>query len=292
MLAWLAFAGVAFFWGTTFLAIRIGVMHMPPFLMAGSRHFIAGILLCSYFLIRGYGFPNKQALKQFTINGILMLVLGNGLVTWAEKYISSGLAALVCTLTPLSIIAMNHRFGKAKEHLKSWGKVGLIICLIAQVIIFRDHIAELSNPLYLGGLIAIIIAISAWGLGSVYNKNNQSGLHPLYGAGLQMLSAGFILLVFGFSIGEANSYVYTHESTLAILYLIIFGSIIGYGCYMYVLKQLPATVVSTYAYINTLVAVVLGWLILEEKMNVSIGVAALLTITGVWLVTYNLKKEN
>ena len=291
--AWLAFGGVAFFWGTTFLAIKVGVETLPPFLMAGCRHFIGGIIICSFFLIKGYKLPTWSQFKVCLINGLLMLVVGNGLVTWAEIHISSGLAALICALTPLSIIAVNALFGKQKERLTWQVALGIIACLIAQIIIFRDNLNELANPNYLLSILFILIAIGGWGIGSIYTKNTQTGLNPFYGAGLQMITAGVILLLFGRAMGEWPLFNLTTKGIGAIVYLVVFGSLIGYGSYMYVLKQLPATIVSTYAYINTIVAVLLGWLWLDEKLNLSIGIAVVLTIAGVWLVnsSFNRKKS-
>jgi drug/metabolite transporter (DMT)-like permease len=123
-----------------------------------------------------------------------------------------------------------------------------------------------------------------WGGGSIYSKNKNTGLNPFYGAGLQMLSAGAMLLIFGSLLGEWQNFTPTQEGINAVVYLVIFGSLVGYGSYMYVLKALPATIVSTYAYINTIVAVILGWLWLDEKLNLSIAIAVVLTIAGVWLV--------
>jgi drug/metabolite transporter (DMT)-like permease len=288
--AWLAFAGVAIFWGTTFLAIRIGVQSMPPFLMAGVRHFIGGVLICGFFLLKGYQLPTWKQFKVYIINGILMLVIGNGLVTWAEIHISSGLAALICALTPLSIIGVNRAFGIQKEKLGFQAILGILACVVAQVIIFRDNLKELANPNYVLGIIFIVVAIIGWGFGSIYSKNKQTGITPFYGAGLQMIAAGVILMVFGSLMGEWPRFHPTAEGINAVLHLVVFGSLIGYGSFMYVLKQLPATIVSTYAYINTIVAVILGWLWLDEKLNMAIGVAVVLTILGVWLVNRSFAK--
>lgn len=288
--AWLAFASVSIFWGTTFLAIRIGVQSMSPFLMAGMRHLLGGILICSFFLLKGYGLPTRKQFGVYVVNGILMLVIGNGLVTWAEIYISSGLAALICALTPLSIIGVNALFGAQKETLKAQAILGIAFCLIAQVVIFRDNLKELADPNYIMGIVFILIAIMGWGMGSIYSKNKQTGLNPLYGAGLQMLSAGVILLILGTGMGEWPQFNPTTEGMWSLVYLVVVGSLLGYGSYMYVLKQLPATIVSTYAYINTIVAVILGWLWLDEKLNTAIALAVALTILGVWLVNRSFAK--
>ncbi|MBP9187852.1 MAG: EamA family transporter [Bacteroidia bacterium] len=289
--AWLAYAGVALFWGTTFLAMRIGVKSMPPFLMAGVRHSIGGVIICSFFLIKGHSLPNLAQFKIFVVNGILMLVIGNGLITLAEIHITSGLTALICALTPLIIIGMNAIFGEIKEPLKPTAWVGIGACLIAQVIIFRDNIADFANPDYVMGIGFILLAITGWALGSVYNKNKTTGVNLLYGAGLQMISGGVILLIIGSILGEWQRFTPTTEGINAVVYLIIFGSFIGYGSYMYVLKALPATIVSTYAYINTIVAVFLGWLWLNEKLNLAVFIAVSLTIFGVWLVNKSFYKK-
>lgn len=259
-------------------------------MMAGFRHFTAGILICSYFIIRGYKLPTWSQLKVCIINGILLLVLGNGLVSWAEIYISSGLAALICALSPIAIIGANALFG-SKEKIKPIAILGIVICLGAQVLIFKNNLNELANPKYLQGILFLLIAIISWGVGSIYIKHNQTGLHPLYGASFQMLSAGIILLVFGGSIGEWSTFHPTQEGIWSLVYLVIFGSLIGYGSYMYVLKHLPATIVSTYAYINTIVAVALGWLWLSEPVDGLVWIAVLLTIAGVYLVNRSASKQ-
>lgn len=182
-------------------------------------------------------------------------------------------------------------FGAQKETLKRQAVLGIAFCLIAQVVIFRDNFKELSNPNYIMGIVFILIAIMGWGLGSIYSKNKQTGLNPLYGAGLQMLSAGVILLILGTLMGEWPQFNPTSEGLWSLVYLVLVGSLLGYGSYMYVLKQLPATIVSTYAYINTIVAVILGWLWLDEKLNAAIALAVALTILGVWLVNRSFAKH-
>jgi drug/metabolite transporter (DMT)-like permease len=287
--AWLAYAAVALFWGTTFFAIRVGVETFPPFLLAGFRHTIGGVLICTFFLIKGYSIPKPAHLKVFVISGILMLVLGNGLVTWAEQYISSGLAALICSLTPVWIIAVNAASGK-KETFTWTVAGGMLLCLLGQVLIFRDNLKDFADPGYALGIVCILVANMAWGVGTVYSKNNGTGVNPLFGAGIQMISGGLILDITGTLKGEWNAFAPSTDAILALIYLIIFGSVIAYGAYMYVLKQLPATIVSTYAYVNTLVAVLLGWMWLDEPFNAVIGTAVLLTISGVYLVNKSFRK--
>jgi drug/metabolite transporter (DMT)-like permease len=289
MYAWAAFAAVAVFWGTTFLAIRIGVQTFPPFIMAGFRHTIGGILICGYFLLRGYKIPPVKDLKVFFVNGVLMLTLGNGLVSWAELYISSGLAALICSLTPVWLILINS-VGKSREVINFKTILGLALCLGAQFFIFRRNVAELSNPDYLLGIVAIVFANFAWALGSIYSKNHQGRVNALFAAGLQMIAGGTVLNILAAFRGEWVNLHPSAEANWALAYLVVFGSIIAYGSYTYVLKKLPAAIVSTYAYLNTIVAVILGWLWLDEELSMQMIVAVALTIGGCWLINRSMQK--
>jgi len=288
--AWLAFAAVSFFWGTTYMAIRIGVTSFPPMLMAGFRHTLGGTFICSYFLLRGNKLPDKKALKTFFINGFLMLVLGNGLVTWAEIYVSSGLAALICSLTPIWIVLINS-FSGGKERIGKMVILGLALSLVGQFLIFRDNISDFSNPKYALGILFVLVANAAWAYGSIFAKNHKTDTHPLFGAGIQMISGGITLDLIGTFSGEWSQMHPTNESIWALVYLFTFGSIVAYGAYMYVLKHLPATVVSTYAYINTIVAVLLGWLWMDEKLNTVTGIAVLLTLAGVYTINRNFSSK-
>ncbi|MFN5025725.1 MAG: EamA family transporter [Bacteroidota bacterium] len=285
----MAFAAVSIFWGTTFFAIRIGVESFPPFLMAAFRHSIGGILICSYFLLRGYSIPAWPSLKVFAINGFLMLVIGNGLVTWAEMYVSSGLAAIICSLTPIWIVGFNS-FTKGKELLNTKIVTGFVLCLLAQLLIFKNSMDEFSNANYTMGIVFVLIANIAWALGSVYSKNHHTETHPLFGAGLQMISGGVTLHIIGASMGEWQHFSPNGEALWALAYLIVFGSILAYGCYMYILKNMPATIVSTYAYINTVVAVVMGWLWLNEQLTMEMFAGVLVTLSGLWLVNKGMNK--
>ncbi len=286
--AWLAYAAVAIFWGTTFFAIRIGVETFPPFLMAGFRHSIGGILICTYFYFKGYKLPPAKDLKVFAINGLLMLAFGNGLVTWAEQYVNSGLAALICSLTPIWIIAVNSISGR-KEKINLAIVSGILLCLLGQFLIFKDNVKDFADPHYAIGIVSILIANVAWAIGTVYSKNHTTKTHPLFGAGLQMICGGLILDLVGTARGEWSRLHPSCEAIWALAYLILFGSIIAYGAYMYVLKKLPATIVSTYAYVNTVVAVFLGWLWLKEPLNALVWTAVVLTIAGVYLVNKNFR---
>lgn len=287
--AYLAFLAVAIFWGTTFLAIRIGIQkegnyYFPPFLLAAFRHCIAGVLICSYFIFyKKQPLPTLKQFKYFSINGILMLVGGNGIISWGMQFVDSSLAAILCALTPLWIVFINLAIGNNEKVTKvMWA--GFIICLLAQYLIFYDKVNILSNKNYIYGLIAIVVSNICWAFGTVFSKSSSSTFPVLYNAGLQMIPGGFILLIFSTLKGDWQQFHPSSNSILAMVYLIVFGSLLAYGCFMYIIKALPAALVSTYAYINTIVAVILGVIFLKEPLDKKLVIAMFLTILGVYLV--------
>ncbi len=289
-LAWLAFAAVSIFWGTTYFAIRVGVTSFPPFIMASCRHLIGGILICAYFVLRGYKIPSIKELGTFAVNGILMLVGGNGLISWGMQYVDSGVTAIICALTPIWIVIVNKILG-SKEKIGIWAILGFVVCLMGQVLIFKNKINLLSNNNYAWGIAAVVFANISWALGTIYSKNNKSEIHSLFAAGLQMIPGGLILFIIAAFRGELYNLHPNTDALLSVVYLIIVGSILAYGSFMYVLKRLPAAVVSTYAYINTVVAILIGWLWLHEELDANIALAAGLTIIGVYMVTKTTKQS-
>ncbi|MES2656223.1 MAG: EamA family transporter [Bacteroidota bacterium] len=287
--AYLAFIAVAFFWGTTFLAIRVGITgdetySFPPFLLAAFRHGIAGILICGYFIVfKKVGLPNWSQFKQYSLNGILMLVGGNGLISWGMQWVDSGLAALISALTPLWIVLLNMAFGY-KEKVTKIMWIGFLICLVAQYLIFKDRINLLSDKTYLWGLIAVMASNVCWSLGTIFSKSSKSEFPVLYTAGLQMIPGSIILFIIASINGDWGHFNPSTDSIIALIYLVTFGSLLAYGCFMYILQALPAALVATYAYFNTIVAVLLGYLFLNEIINTETLLAMLLTILGVYLV--------
>ncbi|MCF8426674.1 MAG: EamA family transporter [Bacteroidia bacterium] len=285
-LPWAAFVAVSLFWGTTFLAISIGVKTFPPLLMAAFRHTSAGIILVSFFLIKGYKLPDFKALKTFGFNGVLMLAGGNGIISWGMQYVGSGLTALICALTPVWIVVIN-RLSGSKEKVHPLAVLGFAICLVGQVVLFKDKIKLFEDPMFFWGIIAVVASNFFWSLGTIYSKNHKTNENPLFASGLQMIPGGILLFLAAFIRGEMHDVHPAPEAISALIYLVLFGSILAYGSYMYVLKKLPATIVSTYAYINTLVAIILGWFWLHEALDTSTMISVVLTIIGVFLVSRN-----
>ena len=288
--AYLALACVCFFWGTTYLGIRIGVRTLPPLWLVGIRQTLAGGLICAYFLLRRQPLPSWRQLKTLLIAGCLMIVIGNGVVAWAELYIPSGLAALLCSLVPFWIIGFNLLLRQA-EGLNLKTLIGLLVGLAGLVAIFYGNLKDLANPDYLAGTLAILAANAGWAGGTIYLKRHQPSLPPLFSAGLQLLLAGLVVDGLSLAVGVPFPEKFTDEAIGVLAYLILFGSILAYGAYVYALTKLPSTLISLYAYINPVVAVLLGWFLLDEALTGPILVAMVLILAGVYLVNKSLEKR-
>lgn len=280
---YLAWISVCIVWGTTYLAIRIGVAHIPPMLFAGIRWIIAGIIFISVLKLSDKKLPPLKDLKHIAIMGLLMLGFGNGLVVTGEQYISSGLAALLITTVPFWIVGFDS-LAMRKSVFNKYIVSGLLLGLVGVSAIFGDNWRDLFNTEYLIGVLSILGAVIAWSLGSVYSKHKKINAHPLMSAAVQMLVAGFAQTFLGIILGEISQVSFNQEGIYSLAYLIVFGSIVGYGSYIYAIEHLPLSLVSTYAYINPIIAVFLGWLVLDEKLNLYMILAAVLIIAGVMLV--------
>lgn len=283
-IAYLALAAICLIWGTTYLALRIGVTHFPPFLFIGIRQTVAGLLLAGFLLISGKSvWPSGNHLIRQAIGGFFMITLGNGLVAWAEVTIPSGVAAIICTLMPIWVILTN--LATNSEEKITWPIVlGSALGLGGVLMIFSEYITDLANPVYRVGIFMTFIATLAWAACSVWMKKSNTNNDPFLNAGMQMFFGGLISFPISFVVDDLSNVTWSAEAGYSLLYLTIFGSLIAYACYTYALRKLPMTIVSLYAYINPIVAVILGWLILEEKLNTKIGVAIAITILGVYVV--------
>lgn len=282
--AYLALVMVCFFWGTTYLAIRVGVQYVPGFMMAGIRNVVAGILTCGFFFITTHKLPDKKLWGVLIIRSILLIVLGNAMVHWAEEQVESGLSAIIAATVPLWIAGISMvGFKSVKPNSKA--TLGLLLGFVGVILIFSTSNTNLFGEGSLLGIIAIFVATIGWSLGTVYSSMNKLDLPPIYAAGIQMLIGGIIAIIISLSIGEEVSIMDIQwEGWASIFYLIIFGSILSNNSYHYALSKLPASLVGIYAYINPIVAVLLGWLILNERMDgwVMLGIA--ITLYGVYMV--------
>lgn len=287
--AYLAWLAICIIWGTTYLVIRIGVAEMPPFLFAGFRWLIAGPIFLLFLKLRGVPLPTKNDLLPIAITGILLIGLGNGLITFAEQWIPSGLTALLITTIPMLIVLIETLILKKVAFNKTIA-LGAIVGFGGIVIIFGNNIFLLFEKEYLIGIIAIYSGVIAWSLGTVYSKYRKVNVHPLANAATQMIIAGIFQIIIGLSIGEAERFAFTQRGVFAFIYLAIFGSLIAYGAYIYAIEHLPISFVTTYAYVNPVIALFAGWFVLDEILSADIILAAIVILTGVGLINIGNRK--
>lgn len=291
--AYFALAIVCVIWGTTYLALRIAVADFPPFLFTGLRQTTAGLLLLGFMLTFGKAFlPAKDQLIRQSIGGFFMLTLGNGLVAWGEMHVPSGVAAIICSLMPMLVILINLVSSKDEKPTIPI-MLGVALGLVGVIMIFGEHITEFSKGQYIIGILLIFGAVASWAGGSIWIKKKNTNSNPFVNAGLQMFFGGLWCFPLSLLFDDLSAVSWSANAAYSMIYLILFGSIAAYASYAYALRKLPMTIVSMYAYINPLVAVLLGWIVLDEKLNLKIIVAFILTIAGIYIVNkgYQLRNE-
>jgi drug/metabolite transporter (DMT)-like permease len=285
-----ALAVVCILWGTTWIASKEGVRHMPAIQLAGIRQLLGGICYMIFFLIKGASWPKAKDLLPLFLLSFLNFVMSNGLSTWGLKYISSGLGAIMGAIFPLWLVIIGLFSSKSK--IPSNAVLGLMVGFGGVCIIFYEHLADFFKPDFRFGIFLSLIATWTWAFGSLYTKKHAAQFNPYFGLGFQMLIGGAALL--GVSTFDKSFLPFTEIPTaswLAIGYLVVFGSIIAFVCYLYSLQNLPTEQASIYAYINPIVAVLLGALIFDEKLTLTLTIGGLVTLLGVYLVNKAFKKR-
>ena len=278
---------VALVWGTTFLGIRVAVETIPPWFVAGIRQFIAGIILLVILLfsrkLKWIGWKNfgNQMVLAF-----LMLIVANGMTTVAEKYLTSSLASLISSTSPLAVFILSIAFSMQKFSIR--GLVGVLLGFSGILLIFKDGLQDLLSPEYRMGVIYMFIAISGWAFGTIFTKKinhipQNISLNLFY----QFSFAGIIQIIFGFiSAGSPDVESWSAVSILATVYLAIFGSVVAFFAFHFALKTISPTQISILSYVNTIIAISLGWLILNEPISITFITATVLIICGVFITNY------
>ncbi|MFM2368015.1 MAG: hypothetical protein RL619_311 [Bacteroidota bacterium] len=284
----LALCWVSFFWGTTWIASKEGVKHMPALQLAAMRQFIGGVFYISFFLFKKTRWPKGKQWKTIIILSILNFVLSNGLSTWGVKYISSGLGAIIGALIPLWIVIISLFRG---ERLLRLAVIGLVVSFGGVCIIFYDHLSDFLLPDFRFGIFISIVSTLTWAFGSLYIKKKASSFNPYFSLGLQMFLSSILLFAFTGATGTSVSLSSIPMiSWLSIAYLVIIGSILTFIAFIYALQNLPAEINSIYAYINPIVAVILGTIIFDEPLTIALGIGGGVTLFGLYMVNYSLRK--
>ena len=282
-----AFAAIYIIWGSTFLGIRYAIETMPPLLMAGTRFVIAGAALYAWAAFREGARPTARQWVNATIIGALLLTIGNGAVSWAEQFVPSGLAALVVAITPLWMVVFESvRPGGDRPTAKVLAGIALGIAGLVLLIGPGDLLG--ASAVDARSAVVLLCGTLAWAGGSIYSRALVLPSSARLSTAMQMLSAGVLLLIAGLIGGESSRVSFeamSLKSVIAVGYLIVFGSIIGFTAYSWLLTVSSAASVSTYAYVNPVVALFLGWALAGEPLTVRTMVAAGVVLAGVALIT-------
>jgi drug/metabolite transporter (DMT)-like permease len=284
--ALIAYLLVCTVWGSTYLAIRVGVTHLPPMLFAGLRFVVAGLLLAGIVLATGDRLPRRlHDWKVLAITGLFLLLGGNAVVVWAEQYVESGAASVFVAAVPLWA-AFFDALWPGGTTVFSWRvAVGLALGFLGSGLIAGETTGEQMSA-DISGPIAHTLASASWALGTVYSKRNPTSTSPYAASAVQMLAGGAVITLLGLVLGEAGQWRWSLPGMGAMAYLIVFGSIVGFTAYAYALRHASATVVGTYAYVNPVVAVLLGWMILGEAVTARTVGAMVLILGAVLMIQF------
>jgi drug/metabolite transporter (DMT)-like permease len=284
-LAYLAFVSVCLIWGTTYLGISVALETVPVLLVAGLRWMAAGLMLCGLLLASGRGLPGPRMWGPLALLGFLMNVVGNGFVVYAQQYVASGLTAVLIATTPFwsaiieRLIPGGERFSRRSLSGLALGFSGIVVLVWPEM-----TVGGAGGRSFVIGVIAIQLACLGWVIGTSYAKRHELGDNPFRSTALQMVFSGIMLLTAATVHGDWANLSFTPRTFAAMAYLSIAGSLVAYSAYIYAIQHLPLQLVSLYAYINPMIAVALGTLLLDEPLSARILVAAALVFAGTWVV--------
>ncbi len=278
-----ALAVVSILWGTTWIASKEGVRHMPALQLAGIRQIIAGVLYVGFFIYRKATWPKGKEWIPILVLSFLNFIMSNGLSTWGIQFISAGLGSIMGAIFPLWLVVIG--LFVSKSRLPRNALIGLLLGFGGVCVIFYPHLKDFLIPDFRFGIILSLIATWTWAFASLYTKQQATKFNPYFGLGLQMVIAGITLVTItgatGMSIPIATI---PWKAWAAIGYLVLFGSIITFIAYLYALQNLPTEQASIYAYINPIVAVLCGSLFFGEVVSIFIIIGGLVALLGVFMV--------
>lgn len=288
--AYLALFVVCIVWGVSWVGTKAAVEQMPPIQMVGIRQIIAGLAYVLFFVFRGNALPTRKDWYPIILLSVLNFMISNGLATWGVKLTTAGLSSILGAMFPLWLVILLTLRGGSKIPVLAW--LGLLLGFTGVCIIFYDHLGEFFTPGFQLGILFGFLAALAWAFGTIYTKAFADSFNPYHSIGWQMLISGLTLSGFAQVTGQV---IPLSEVTLytwsAIAFLVIVSSIIAFIAYLYVLQRLPTGLVSIYAYMNPVIAVITGSLFLDERLTFIMMIGAVITLAGVYIVNRSLRKE-
>jgi len=288
--AYLALTATSIIWGTTWVAMKFGIKGIPAFELASIRQFIAASIFIGFFLIKKEVLPTADQFKKLFLLGILTFVMANAVSTYSLKYISSGLGALIGALYPLSVVIIEYFFFKNKA-INGLTIIGILLGISGIAFVFHDNAFGVHPAGYLLGVSLAIIAMLCWSFSSILIAKKYIAMNPYFAMGWQMFFSSIIVGIISLSTEKIISLSsISIESWLAVAYLIFAGSIIAIIAFVYSLKHLNPSIAVLYAYINPIVAMITGSILLNEKITLTIVTGSVITLVGVFLVNHRIKK--
>jgi drug/metabolite transporter (DMT)-like permease len=278
---YLALAAVCFFWGTTYLGIRMSLESFPPLKLVSIRYLISGSLMMAFALARGLHVPRGRELASVCFSGLLTLGVGNSALVFAETRIASGIAGLIITISPFWMVGVEALLpGGEGLHAPTIGAMAL--GLVGALLLFAPEqgAAHAIDRNLLIGFLILQIGMAGWSFGSIFQRRRPGKAHPVIAGGVQQLVTGLALAPLAL-IAQEHPIHWTTRGVMAMLYLVFFGSIVGYSAYVYSLDKLPVAIVSVYPYVNAVVAVALGWLFYREPFGMREAVAMVVIFASV-----------
>jgi drug/metabolite transporter (DMT)-like permease len=272
-------------WGTTMAAMHVGVESIPPALLACARFTLSGLLLVGVCSLLGHSWPRLDELKQHALVGFLLFFGGNSISCWALQYIPTGLGGMLVATMPFWMVGLS-TLGAARERVMPLTLVGLLIGFVGMVILLSPQwiAPQAVSPMFWPSIGGMLVLCFFWSAGSLVARRLQSRTSLLMGLGVQNLFAGLMLLPFSLAAGDFNALQPTAASLSALLYLIFFGTILATPCYYYVLRSMPVSVASTFAYVTPIITVLFGWLAFGEALSWSTLAGSAVILAGVLLV--------
>ncbi|MGI8951491.1 MAG: DMT family transporter [Chitinophagaceae bacterium] len=290
--AYFALTATSLIWGTTWVVAKIAVQKTPALEVSYLRQFFAGFLVLIFFLIKGEKLPTWLQFRWLLVVSFFMFIINNGFSTWSVKYIPSGLAALIGSLYPLFVVLIEMIFFRNKNYtLLTF--IGLFLGIIGIIIVFYENAFHKHSDGYNFGIIICFIAMLSWSIGTIFIARNKYKMNSYYAMGWQMFIASFFIYLMADGTHNTTPFQNIPAQTWgAIAYLVVFGSLLAFAAFIYTIKYLPPAIASLYAYINPIVAIVVGSVVFaDETLSLNVLFGSLVTLSGVYLVNISLKKK-
>ena len=281
---------VSILWGTTWMASKIGIKYLPALQLSGLRHIIGGGLYVIYFATFRKMFLRRDQFLRIFIMAVIMFVLSNGLSVLSVVYMPSGIASVVGAIAPIWVVIISYFFQKKTSFIPQT-IIGIVLGFAGVVICFYDYFNEIKEGSFALGIFFGLISSITWAIGALLTANQAKDTDPYFSLGWQMLISGILLNLISYSLGDFVSINHLpFEAWLSVGYLVLVGSVIAFGAYVFALKRLPAALVTVHAYINPIVALIIGSVLLDERLTANIATGTLATLLGVFLVNNSFKK--